>query len=77
LRKRNPLRLAYKSYLNNRDSSRISFDDWKQKNEWEDTDKCGRCGAWKGESYICPGGKFYFKSGDPNGDESVMAVKNY
>jgi hypothetical protein len=45
LRKRNPLRLTYKDYLNNRDSYRISFDEWKQKNEWEDTDKCDRCGA--------------------------------
>jgi hypothetical protein len=44
----------YKDYLNSSDSSRITFEEWKKKNEWEDTDKCDQCGAYKGSAYICP-----------------------
>lgn len=44
----------YKDYLNSSDSSRMTFEEWKKKNEWEDTDKCDQCGAYKGSSYICP-----------------------
>jgi hypothetical protein len=44
----------YKDYLNSSDSSRMTFEDWKKKNEWEDTDKCDQCGAYMGSAYICP-----------------------
>jgi hypothetical protein len=44
----------YKDYLNSSDSSRMTFEEWKKKNEWEDTDKCDQCGAYKGSAYICP-----------------------
>lgn len=44
----------YKDYLNSSDSSRITFEEWKKKNEWEDTDKCDQCGAYKGSAYTCP-----------------------
>jgi hypothetical protein len=44
----------YKDYLNSSDSSRMTFEEWKKKNEWEDTDKCDQCGAYKGAAYICP-----------------------
>jgi hypothetical protein len=54
MRKRNPSRLTYKDYLNDLDSYRITFEEWKKKNEWEDSDKCDHCGAWKGSAYICP-----------------------
>jgi hypothetical protein len=44
----------YKDYLNDPDSSRLTFEEWKKKNEWEDTDKCDNCGAYKGPAYYCP-----------------------
>lgn len=52
MRKR--LNFNYKDYLNSSDSSRMTFEEWKKKNEWEDTDKCDQCGAYKGSAYICP-----------------------
>jgi len=54
LRKRNPLRLTYKDYLNSPDSSRMTYEEWLKKNEWEDTDNCDQCGAYIGSAYICP-----------------------
>jgi hypothetical protein len=54
MRKRNPLRLTYKDYQNSSDSYRMTYDEWLKKNEWEDTDKCDQCGAYKGSAYICP-----------------------
>jgi hypothetical protein len=54
MRKRNPLSFKYSDYLNDPDSSRITWEEWKKKNEWEDTDKCDCCGAWIGSEYICP-----------------------
>jgi hypothetical protein len=54
MRKRNPSSLTYKDYQNSTDSYRMSFDEWKKKNEWENTDYCDQCGAYKGSEYICP-----------------------
>jgi hypothetical protein len=54
MRKRNPLSFNYNDYLNDPAAFRISYEEWKKKNEWEDTDKCDRCGASKGSAYICP-----------------------
>ncbi|MBK5446838.1 hypothetical protein [Peribacillus sp. TH24] len=53
MRKRNPLSFSYKDYLNDPDSSRMSYEQWKNKNEWEDTDKCENCGAYKGSELYC------------------------
>jgi hypothetical protein len=58
MRKRNPLRLTYKDYLNSSDSYRMSYYEWLKKNEWEDLDKCDQCGAYKVSAYICPECKF-------------------
>lgn len=54
MRKRNPSSLTYKDYQNSSDSYRMTFDEWKKKNEWEDTDYCDQCGEYKGSEYICP-----------------------
>jgi uncharacterized OB-fold protein len=53
--KKNPFSISYKDYLNNPESYWITWDDWKKKNEYEDSDRCDQCGAWKGPlAFICP-----------------------
>lgn len=53
-RKRNPFSFNFSDYLSDPASSEISFEEWIKRNEYEDTDRCDRCDAWKGELVICP-----------------------
>jgi hypothetical protein len=53
-RKKNPFSFDVKDYLTDPDSYRMSYDEWVKKKEYEDSDKCDECGAWKGSLVICP-----------------------
>lgn len=57
-RKKNPLSFDFNKYLNSVDSYKLTFDEWKIKNIWEDPDQCDRCGEEKGDFGICPKCKF-------------------
>lgn len=54
MRKRNPLSFNYQDYLSDPDSFRMSYDQWEEKNKWEDTSKCEYCGAYKWLELYCP-----------------------
>jgi hypothetical protein len=57
-RKKNLVSFDYFKYLNGMDSYRMTYDQWKEKNTWEDPDKCGRCGNNKDHFNICPKCKY-------------------
>lgn len=48
----------YIKYLNDESSGRITFDQWKNKNGNQDTDKCHYCGKSKNHFQPCPKCKF-------------------
>ncbi|WP_078548613.1 hypothetical protein [Litchfieldia alkalitelluris] len=53
-REKKPGEITYSKYLNSPDSFRYNYEEWVNKNLFEDEDKCSRCGTELNDFSICP-----------------------
>ncbi|MDQ0200184.1 hypothetical protein J2S10_003367 [Neobacillus ginsengisoli] len=53
-----PYSYEYIKYLNDENSYGMTYDQWKNKNNHDDSDKCNRCGNGKDFCNICPKCKY-------------------